>query len=209
MSLVFRPRKLTFAKNRVLASREPRALAHQDDADKRQPEAKPRERSQMGFEIVTLLVLVLGAFVPAREDHCACTQSNRELQRKVGAAHQAASSKHFEARAQSAKAPTAVHGAPLVLEHVGWLASQPAKEHAKPSTGPLQVMGQTKEEVVGAGALQRVRLTPHGANLMPDELVHAEHTINAPRTTPRPTTAKVDSNDPNFKNSGGDLRVRV
>ena len=44
--------------------------------------------------------------------------------------------------------------------------------------------------------------------LMPDELVDAEHTINAPRTTPRQTTAKVDSNDPNFKNSGGDPRAR-
>ena len=69
-------------------------------------------------------------------------------------------------------------------------------------------MGQTKEEVVGAGALQRVQLTPYGANLMPDELVDAEHTINTPRTTPRQTTAKVDSNDPNFKNSGGDPRAR-
>ena len=83
----------------------------------------------MGFAIVTLLVLLLGAFVPpAREDQCACALSNRKLQRKVGAAHQAAISERFEARAQSAKAPTAVHGspgAPLVLENVGWLASQP------------------------------------------------------------------------------------
>ena len=126
-------------------------------------------------------MLLLGALVPAREDHCAYALSNRELQRKVGAAHQAAISEHFEARAQSAKAPTAVHGstgAPLVLEH----ASQPAKEDAKPSIGAL--MGQTKEEEAGAGALKRLQLTPHGANLMPSELVDAEHAINAPRKTP-------------------------
>ena len=167
--------------------------------------AQRAERSQMGFAIVTLLVLLLGAFVPpAREDQCACALSNRKLQRKVGAAHQAAISEHFEARAQSAKAPTAVHGstgAPLVLEHVGWLASQPAKEDAKP-TGAL--MGQTKEEEAGAGAMKRLQLTPHGANLMPSEFVDAEHAINAPRTTPRPTTAEVDCIAPNFKNIGGD-----
>jgi len=160
----------------------------------------------MGCAIVTLLVLLLGAFVPpAREDQCACALSNRKLQRKVGAAHQAAISEHFEARAQSAKAPTAVHGAPLVLEHVGWLASQPAKEDAKPSTGAL--MGQTKDEEAGAGAMKRLQLTPHGANLMPSEFVDAEHAINAPRTTPRPTTAEVDCIAPNFKNIGGDPRL--
>ena len=64
----------------------------------------------MGFGIVPLLVLVPGALVPAREDHCAYALRSRELQRKVGAAHQAAISERFEARAQSAKAPTAVHG---------------------------------------------------------------------------------------------------
>ena len=63
-------------------------------------------------------------------------------------------------------------------------------------------------EQVTVWLLQRVQLTRHSANLMPDELVDAEHTINAPRTTPRPTTAKVDSNDPNFRNSGGDPRAR-
>ena len=162
----------------------------------------------MGSTIVAQPVLLLGALVPAREDHCAYALSSRELQRKVGAAHQAAISERFEARAQSAKAPTAVHGspgAPLVLENVGWLASQPAKEHAKPSTRAL--MGQTKEEAAGAGALQRLQLTPHGAKLMPSELVDAEHAVNTPWTTPCPTRAEVDSIDPSFKNSGGDPRV--
>ena len=63
-------------------------------------------------------------------------------------------------------------------------------------------------EQVTVWLLLHVQLTRHSANLMPDELVDAEHTINAPRTTPRPTTAKVDSNDPNFRNSGGDPRAR-
>ena len=66
----------------------------------------------MGSTIVAQLVLLLGALVPAREDHCAYALSSRELQRKVGAARQAAISERFEARAQSAKAPTAVHGSP-------------------------------------------------------------------------------------------------
>ena len=69
-------------------------------------------------------------------------------------------------------------------------------------------MGQTKEEVAGAGALQHLQLTPHGAKLMSSELVDAEPAINTPWTTPCPTTAEVDSIDPNFKNSGGDPRAR-
>ena len=68
-------------------------------------------------------------------------------------------------------------------------------------------MGQTKEEVAGAGALQHLQLTPHGTKLMSSELVDAEPAINTPWTTPCPTTAEVDSIDPNFKNSGGDPRV--
>ena len=68
-------------------------------------------------------------------------------------------------------------------------------------------MGQTKEEAAGAGALQRLQLTPHGAKLMPSELVDAEHAVNTPWTTPCPTRAEVDSIDPSFKNSGGDPRV--
>ena len=72
---------------------------------------------------------------------------------------------------------------------------------------PGAPMGQTKEEEAGAGALQRLQLTPHGLKLMPSELVDAEHAINTPWTTPCPTTAEVDSIGPNFKNSGGDPRV--
>ena len=148
----------------------------------------------MGSKVVTLLVLVLGALVSARED-CACALSNRELQRKVVAAHHAAIAK-YEARAQSSKASTMIHGsleAQLVLQHVGWLASQQAKEHAKPSTRAL--MGQM-EEVGAPVRLQHLELPPHDAELVPVELMEAEHASSGPRTTPGSTTAEVDYTKP-------------
>ena len=146
----------------------------------------------MGSKVVTLLVLVLGALVSAREDF-ACAPSSCELQRKVAAADHAAIAK-YEAQAQSSKASTIIQGsleAQLALQHVGWLASQPSKEHAKPSTRAL--MGQMEEVGAGAGAggLQYLELTPHGAELVPVELMEAEHASSGPRTTPSSTTAEV------------------
>ena len=151
----------------------------------------------MGFKVVTLLVLVLGAHVSAREN-CACALSNRELQPKVAAAHHAAIAK-YEAPAQSSKASTMINGsleAQLALQHVGWLASQPSKEHAKPSTRAL--MGQMEEvgAGAGAGALQQLELPPHDAELVPVELMEAEHASSGPWTTPSSTTAEVDFTKP-------------
>ena len=158
---------------------------------------QPPDRSQMGSKVVTLLVLVLGALVSARED-CACALSNRELQPKDAAADHAAIAK-YEARSKSSKASTMIQGsleAQLALQHVGWLASQPSKEHAKPSTRAL--MGQMEEVGAGAGAggLQQLELTPHDAELMPAELMEAEHASSVPRMTPSSTTAEVDYTKP-------------
>ena len=164
----------------------------------------------MGFKIATLLVLVLGALVSTRED-CACALSDCELQRKAAAAHHAAIAK-YEAPVQSSKASTMIHGsleAQLVLEHVGWLAGQPAEEHAKPSTRAL--VGQMEEvgASAGAGGLQHLELTPYGAELVPAELVEAEHAGNGPWTTPSSITAEVDYTKRfDFNNWGGDPRVQ-
>ena len=161
----------------------------------------------MGSKVVTLLVLVLVALISARED-CACALSNRELQRKVVAAHHAAIAK-YEARAQSSKASTMIHGsleAQLVLQHVGWLASQPSKEHAKPSTRAL--MGQMEEVGAGAGAggLQHLELPPHDTELVLATPMEAKHASNGPWITP---TAEVDYNKWfDFNDSGGEPRVQ-
>ena len=163
----------------------------------KQTSAHPPDRSQMGSKVVTLLVLVLVALVSARED-CACALSSCELQRKVAAADHAAIAK-YEARSKSSKASTMIQGsleAQLVLQHVGWLASQPSKEHAKPSTRAL--MGQMEEVGAGAGAggLQHLELPPHDAELVPVELMEAEHASSGPWTTPGSTIAEVDYTKP-------------
>ena len=135
----------------------------------------------MGFKVVTLLVLVLGALVSARED-CAYALSNRELQPKDAAADHAAIAKYEAAPAQSSKASTVIQGsleAQLVLQHVGWLASRPSKEHAKPSTRALM------EEVgagAGAGGLQHLELPPHDTELVLATPMEAKHASNGPRT---------------------------
>ena len=152
----------------------------------------------MGSKVVTLLVLVLVALISARED-CACALSNCELQRKVAAADHAAIAKYEAAPAQSSKASTVIQGsleAQLVLQHVGWLASRPSKEHAKPSTRAL--MGQMEEVGAGAvaGALQHLELPPHDAEVVPVEPMAAKHASNGPWTTPGSTIAEVDYTKP-------------
>ena len=145
--------------------------------------SNPQHRNQMGFKIVTLLVLVLGALVSA-QGGCARSLSNWELQRKVRSAHHAKYAD--ELLAQSAKVSAVIHGS---------LGAQLAKEEAGASAG--------------AGGLQHLELTPHGAELVPAELVEAEHVSNGPWTTPSSTTAEVDYNKPfDFNNSGGDPRVQ-
>ena len=161
----------------------------------------------MGFKVVTLLVLVLGALVSARED-CAYALSNRELQPKDAAADHAAIAK-YEARSKSSKASTMIQGsleAQLTLQHVGWLASQPSKEHAKPSTRAL--MGQMEEVGAGAGAggLQHLELPPHDTELVLATPMEAKHASNGPWTTPSSTTAEVDFTKP--VDSGEDPRVQ-
>ena len=59
-------------------------------------------------------------------------------------------------------------------------------------------MGQMEEvgAGVGAGALQQLELPPHDAELVPVELMEAEHASSGPWTTPGSTIAEVDYTKP-------------
>lgn len=103
-------------------------------------------------KIAALLLFVLGTLASAQEDR-ACALSNHELQRTVGSASHAAVVRCAdEALMLSAEDPVLVNGSlsvQVILEHAGWLASEPAKEQAKASARRQRALMRhvTKEEV--------------------------------------------------------------
>ena len=114
-------------------------------------------------KIAGVLLFVLGALASAQEDR-ACALSNHELQRTVGLArHRAVVQCADEALLLSAEDPVLVNGslaAHVILEHAGWLASEPAKEQAKATArrqwALMQQMAKEQMQQVAKEQVQQV-----------------------------------------------------